>query len=416
VPEPNHLLRAARERTPSRHTPGIHMSREELAEAVCLWITERDHKRRDVAFDANHLGKLERGTVHRPRDHYVAALCAVLGATETELGLVPATSGAFSSQTMPVSPVPEAWELVDALTRSSISMATLDHMERAALECAAQYPSTPPRVLLMSVCRQMRRVKEALGQPQQVRERQRCVVVLGVLCGLVGNLWFDLGQDKRATGFFDVGELTGQEADDPDLIAWLLATRSIVPFFAGRYAEVTELLTRAEEAAGVRSSARRRAWIASLRARAAAAYDDREQSLAALDRAGQHIGEVTEPPSGTDFFDVPRLEGMAGSTYMLMSDTERAMPLLSRALDGRATEDAKGRALLTLDLAQCHATAREPEEAARLTNEAIDAAHGTLVGPIVARAQAMRAALDPWSQLHAVRDLDARVVELHYGH
>ena len=86
MPGPNQLLRAARKHAPSRRVPGTYMSREELAEAVALWATEHDSKRRDVAFDANHLGKLERGTVQCPRQVYVNALCAVLGATPAELG------------------------------------------------------------------------------------------------------------------------------------------------------------------------------------------------------------------------------------------------------------------------------------------------------------------------------------------
>ncbi|MBV9144205.1 MAG: hypothetical protein JO115_25345 [Pseudonocardiales bacterium] len=84
--EPNRLLRAARERTPSRQCPQAYMAREEVADAVAQWIAERDEHGRDVAFDANHLGKLERGTVRCPQQLYVDALCAVLNATPAELG------------------------------------------------------------------------------------------------------------------------------------------------------------------------------------------------------------------------------------------------------------------------------------------------------------------------------------------
>lgn len=164
--------------------------------------------------------------------------------------------------------------------------------------------------------------------------------------------------------------------------------------------------------AAIRSTARRCAWMAALRARAAAANGERNQCLAALERATQHIGNVTDPPTGTDFFDAPRLEGIAGSAYMLMADPERAVPVLSRALDRRSVEDAKGRALLTLDLAECHVIAREPEEASRLANTAPDAAHGTLVNPVMTRVHAMRAGLSQWANVRAVRELDARVVEL----
>jgi hypothetical protein len=414
VPQPNDLLRAARERTPSRRTPGCCMSREELAEAVVLWLSERDGRGRDYAFDAGHLGKIERGIVRRPSPHYVAALCAVLGATEAQLGFSP--DGTPVRTPMPTEqPAVEAWELADALTRSTIGMTTLEHMERAALGYAARYPSAPPRSLLASVSGQMTRVSDALGGPQPVRVRRRCVALLGLLAGLAGNLCVDLGQEGRAGDFFDVGELAGQEAEDPDLVAWVLATRSIGPFFAGRYTAAAELLACAEEAARARSSARRRAWIAALRARAAAASGDRDQSLGALDRARQHIDAVDEPPTGTDFFDAPRLHGVAGSAFLLMADSRRAVPLLSQALNHRAAEDTKGRALLTLDLAQCHAAAREPEEAAQLAVTALEAARGTLVRPIVARAQAVHAELDQWRTLPPVRELKARMVELGRG-
>jgi transcriptional regulator with XRE-family HTH domain len=77
-PQPNRRLRTARE--------SARLSRNALAEAVSLWLAERDPKGRDVAFDANHLGKIERGIIERPRDLYVAALCAILRMTEAELG------------------------------------------------------------------------------------------------------------------------------------------------------------------------------------------------------------------------------------------------------------------------------------------------------------------------------------------
>lgn len=412
VPQPNHLLRAVRERTPSRRRLGTYMSREEVADLVVQWLAARNQGR-DVAFDANHLGKLERGIIVRPRDHYITALCAVLEASAVELGFAHPCVGAPPPRATVLS-APEEWELIDAITRSAISMETLDAMERATFGYAKQYPSTPPRALLASVSRQLARVKAALDKSQRLRVRQHCVVLLGVLSGLAGNLWFDLGRDDRAAGFFKVGMLSGQESDDSDLTAWLLATQSIIPFFAGRYGEAADLLTRAEDAA-VRSSARRRAWIASLRARAAAASGDRGQSIAAMDRAGHHMCEVSEPPAGTDFFDAPRLEGLAGSTHMLMGDTARAVPLLVRALNRRAAEDAKGRALLTLDLAQCHAMAREPEEAARLANEALDATRGTLVDAILTRARVVRTVLTAWSDLPTVREIDARLAELNSG-
>ncbi|MGH3907915.1 MAG: hypothetical protein ACRDTE_27615 [Pseudonocardiaceae bacterium] len=93
-----------------------------------------------------------------------------------------------------------------------------------------------------------------------------------------------------------------------------------------------------------------------------------------------------------------------------MTDTHRAAPLLAQARDRRAATDAKGRALVTLDLADCHAVDHEPEEAARLAMQALDAVDGSMVAPILTRARTLRAGLERWSDLPAVRELDARLV------
>ncbi|MGH3903746.1 MAG: hypothetical protein ACRDTE_06100 [Pseudonocardiaceae bacterium] len=86
--ERNHLLRAARECTPSRQVPGEGLSRREVAEAVNAWLYQNTDK--TTALDANYVAKLERGVVRWPSTHYRAGLRAVLGvATDAELGFFP---------------------------------------------------------------------------------------------------------------------------------------------------------------------------------------------------------------------------------------------------------------------------------------------------------------------------------------
>jgi hypothetical protein len=399
--------------------PGQWLSRREAAEAVNEWIYE--NTKTTTTLDANYLAKLERGVVRWPSARYRAGLRAVLGATtDAELGFYPprrlgTTNRADVPMPQPADPEPvdtvEPWELADALTRSMISITTLDHMERAVLSYAVRYPSTTPAALLPAVSGQTRRLREVLANPQQLRVRQRSVMLLGVLCGLTGNLWLDLGKDDRAAEFFDVGELASQEAQNADLTAWVLATRSLGPFFAGQFVHAADLLARAEAAAGTGSGTRRRAWVEALRARAAAATGDRRTALAALEHAYRLMDTVTEPPQGTEFFDPPRLDGMAGAVYRLLRDTNRATPLLVQALDRRPSTDAKGRALVLLDLADCHVVTAEPEEGARIAMEALDVADGALVRPILTRAHALRSGLGR-AGTKAVADFDARLREI----
>lgn len=86
--EPNEVLRAAREATPSRVAPGEGMSRREVAEAVNAYLHETTG--RTYALDAHYVAKLERGVVRWPTAPYRSALRAVLGAdTDAALGFAP---------------------------------------------------------------------------------------------------------------------------------------------------------------------------------------------------------------------------------------------------------------------------------------------------------------------------------------
>ncbi len=90
--EPNHLLRAARERTPSKRLPNTCLSRAELAEAVNAWLHE--HTQRAGALDDHTIARYERGKIRWPGNDYRAAFRAVLKATsDAELGFTHAGGG-----------------------------------------------------------------------------------------------------------------------------------------------------------------------------------------------------------------------------------------------------------------------------------------------------------------------------------
>jgi hypothetical protein len=209
-----------------------------------------------------------------------------------------------------------------------------------------------------------------------------------------------------------VGELAAQEIQNTDLMAWVFATRSIGPFFAGRYVEAADLLARADAAAAAGSSARRRAWVAALLARARAASHDPVDSLEALERAYRLMDAITEPIHGTEFFDGPRLNAMAGATYLELRDADRAHSLLVEAFNHRPVSDAKGRALIALDLAECRSVIGELEEATRLVLEALGTANGALVRPIITRTYKVLQAMQRCGEPQAVRELEAHIRDI----
>lgn len=122
--------------------------------------------------------------------------------------------------------------------------------------------------------------------------------------------------------------------------------------------------------------------------------------------------EAAGAPTDTDFFDGPRLAGMTGTTLLLLGDTEGAKAHISEALAGRASGDVKGRALLTLDLAECMAASREPEEAAGLAVRAVSMTGTGIVLPVAARAATVHRALQPWSGTRAVAELGGCLADI----
>lgn len=315
---------------------------------------------------------------------------------------------------------PQPWELADALTRSSLSPAAVGLVEDSVIGLAARYPFTPPADLAPDVQAMLKTVNDALGQSQTLQIRARCVRLAGILCGVAGQLADDTGSPVRAAAWYSAAGLAGAEAGDPDLSAWALALRAIGCHFRGEYALSAQLLEQARAFARA-SAPRRQAWLAALSARAqAATLAGREQEHAAAPGILRAIGDARSflesagTPSGTDFFDGPRLAGIAGAALLMLRDTRRARELLAEALDGRAPEDVKGRALLSLDLAECHAVDGEPEAAASLAACAVAMAdsESSIIRPVAARAAAVHRVLRPWSGSGAVLELEGRLAEI----
>jgi transcriptional regulator with XRE-family HTH domain len=299
----------------------------------------------------------------------------------------------------------EAWELTDALTSGSLSVKALEQMRRAVYGYASRYPQATPEQLLGPVHQQLRRLHRALTRPQPSNVRREAARLTGVLAGIAGNLALDLRRQDQAESYFDVAQLAGDDAKDGDLVAWALATRSLVPYFDDRASDALHLLDEAADIAARSSSPRRQAWVAALRARAAAAAGEKG-ALKHLEAAHAGLG-IAGAPEGNDFFDEARLAGFTGATMLKLRRANPAAELLAQSLATRSAGDAKGRALATLDLAECMVVLGEATEGEHLVEQALAIAGSDPVAPIVLRARAVRAEMSSVDPASA-----ARVAEL----
>ena len=305
---------------------------------------------------------------------------------------------------------PQSWQLMDALTRSNLSADTIAQLERAVFANAARYPWTSPAQLLPVVLGQLNRLQTALLNTQSLRVLRQCVQLTGILAGLTGNLYLDLGDPHQATDYFELGRAAGREAEDDALTAWVMTTQSIGPFFSGHPEQAAGLLDQASRLVMNTGNKRREAWVNAMAARAHAACGSRDLALSSLDRSAVRLA-VADDPSGVDFFDLPRLDGIAGSCHLRLGDTATSARMLHSAIEQRASSDTKGRALLVFDLAECKIVEGEIEEACHLATSALDLAADLIVHPIADRAKEVHDGLSRWHELGPVATFAERLRE-----
>jgi hypothetical protein len=340
----------------------------------------------------------------QPSDFYRDLLARTLSRPRVEL---------FSDEASRLELAAEAepWLLARALEVSSVGQAALEALEEAVGGFARSYPSTAPTVLARPVLEHFRDVTRLLDSPLPVARRQRLAVVAGHLAGLAGSLAFDLREEGKALAYFKVAVQAADDADSPDLAAWALATRSLIPTYTGNPATALRLLQEAQDRARGHVSPSRVAWLAALEARAHAGLGDGAASQAALGRADRAI-ERAEPEGGrfaNDFFDRPRLAGLRGTSHLLLGQPKAAQAALADVLTLRDPADIKGRSLARLDLAQAYAQDRAIDEACAAVADALAIRHENRVGPILRRAREVRASLEPWRDERPVKELDEQL-------
>lgn len=98
---------------------------------------------------------------------------------------------------------------------------------------------------------------------------------------------------------------------------------------------------------------------------------------------------AAETATASDFFDDARLVGIAGTTRLQQRRLDDAEGLLAAALRARRASDAKGRALLTLDLATARTHAGDLDHAVTHLADAAVLARRAAVGPILTRARSV---------------------------
>lgn len=195
----NEQLRAAREAMPSQRHPGLPISRDELAERVCQWVANQ-HNGQELAFDGNHLGKLERGHVKRPGPLIRAGLCAVLDASEADLGFAPH---------------PEAARVEAATTGRLHTDTTAIDAVAGVLAGLRRLEDATSAADVLPAVRQQAALTARLASNARIDSRAAAVGLLSELEQYQGWLSIPMGRWSDSRKHLDRAAVLALEADDP---------------------------------------------------------------------------------------------------------------------------------------------------------------------------------------------------------
>lgn len=314
----NDRLRFAREAMPSRKQPGTTMGRTELAVAVAKWIERNDPKGRPHPFDAVHLGKIERGVVRRPSPIIRAALCAILNATEHDLGFVPAPEAER------VARAASGHVGTDLLAIDAVSqvLASVRRLEDAA-GAAEVLPTVRAQAALATQL-----AENACGDI-----RPKAVGLLSELEQYEGWLNIPLQRWDESRKHLDRASVLALEADDPTRLSTALS------FAAYRYLRRHNLRSAdALNEAAVRDdrvNAGLRTYINFQRAEVLARDGSRIDALARLreaDRLSEHLPPPDELPDSGYWYVPSFFHGQRAFVLHALGDHREAQRLAGEAI------------------------------------------------------------------------------------
>lgn len=119
-------------------------------------------------------------------------------------------------------------------------------------------------------------------------------------------------------------------------------------------------------------------------------------------------GSEDEPP-WIYYHDRTELTGVFGRCYHLLGLTAAARRATEESISLTQVSMVRNQAVYLTELASTYVPEGEIEEACRLGGEAVTIAHETASGRVLKFVQDLRSDLEPWNDLPAVKELDARL-------
>jgi tetratricopeptide (TPR) repeat protein len=266
----------------------------------------------------------------------------------------------------------------DALLTGRVSATMIDRWEEISAGYARQYMTAPPLRLLCDALLDFGDIRRMCAERQPIESAERLCRLAGRLAGLAGMILINRGDPRLARSFFRTARTAVDETGDRGLRAWVAAREALVPLYYGDPGEALTLAGSAVDLAG-RTLCVAGVMAPVVAARAAARMGGRgrrdalEQARGILDRAHDVLDDLPACDRADTAFGYTerQLFFHEGDTLVALGDCQGAGQAFAHALRGYSPGEFLDRTLIVLGQARCLLEAGEPEQALRLSQDAL---------------------------------------------
>ncbi len=257
-------------------------------------------------------------------------------------------------------------------------------------------------------------VSNVAQRSRSAAERRSLWAAASEAAGLAGGLAFDAGGHAQARSHYRTAITFAERAGNPLLQAFSLGMMSSFRAETAQGAKAVQLIERGRSLLPREVPPTIQARMATYEANAYSSVGDAPHALSALgraDTAGEQIqadGEMFWPLVFP--FDAGRRARERGACATRLKESQIALTALEEGLEALGSGASKRRALVLSDLAESYVLIREIEEACRLLGEAFDVGVQLRSDRVLTRVRQVRRELAPWKDMHAVRELEERLV------
>ncbi|MRH86943.1 helix-turn-helix domain-containing protein [Nocardia sp. SYP-A9097] len=267
-----------------------------------------------------------------------------------------------------------AAEWTQRVAASDISGDTLERLELAADDLAADYPTTPPGELLVRIRQHLGYAGRLMDSRKTLTQHRRLLVTVGWLELLASTCHIDFGELPAAAARGHLAWDLANEAGHREIAAWCLETRAWQQLTAGEFKTAAELSRTAQSLAPEDSSAFIQATAQE--GRALARLGDTKGTYGALQRVARLVSGLSIPdrPEHHFRYDPAKSDAYVATTLAWLGDpaaesyARHVLADLARAASVRPRRIASA----NLDLGLALVAANKPDEAANVALAAVE--------------------------------------------